>query len=591
MTELLTGQPLPSLLFLAWPDPCPPPDGSPSWYTLGLRAAEQDDWKTALECFTNQLLLRPDHLTSVNNLAVSYAREGKLPEAYLTARRASAMLDYAADQTEAAAVLANLGVLACDRGLLEEAEEAIPEAVHRCNHPHVKFSAALVYAALGKVNLSVRCYQEVLRELPDHPLANRNYRFMQTLTDCTPKQLAEYGERYYRLYKRQGLPAPYHRPDPNKPPRVGYVSGDFRACSPAFSWAGVVLGHSHAVEVYFYSNSPTNPDDPGTKKFAAATAGRWREIHGLTDAEADALVRSDRIDILVDLDGHSGSLTIRSSGGRLGLFARKPAPIQVTAWGFAHGTSCPTIDYFFADPVAVPKHERSYYTEQVVDLPCVITYDPMFEYGIEGVSPPPATGFLGVTFGCYARQEKLTPQYLRCVRDILRAVPDSRIVFKDHSFAFPYHQRRVLRRLDGVERKRVLFLTGSHHLAHLWSVQFCDLMLDPFPHSGGVTSLEQLWMGVPMVTRYGKQAAGRTTASALIVLDRQDWIAYDEETYTALAVRLAGSAKGRAQLAEARHTLRQELEQSPIIRGYVTAVEDRYRWMMGQYAQKEHAAA
>ena len=582
--------PLPSLLLivrLPRKDSTPSPQAvSDDFFHQGTDAGLRDEWSVATDYFCHSSLLNPANVAAVNNLAVAYARRNRLPEALLTIRRAAELLESEAG-AEAGSIYANLAVLAAEEGWFDVALEAADRAVSCYHSPQTLFAAALVYAARGLVERSLELYREVLSLDPNHALASRNMRFMQTLTDCGPQELAKHGQEHYKLLLARAGKSQAKGEAPQlslngKPLRVGYVSGDFRTCSPAFIFAGVVLHHSPTVEAYFYSSAGTSPDDGLTRRFLAAAGPRWRDISMLSDAEAEELIRKDKIDILVDLDGHSGALVIRSSGGRLALFLRRPAPIQVTAWGFAHGTSCPEIDYFLADPVVVPVRERCYYAEHVVDLPCIVTFEPPAWYGFQDSSVPPRLHDGIFTYGCFARFEKLSDRFLRTVCDILQEAPNSRVIFKDHAFNCPDMIRHVKDRLPGLRRERILFSAGSSHLGHLWSYRQCDLMLDPFPHSGGTAALEQLWMGVPIVTLYGNQAAGRTTASILRCMNRQSWIAASQDEYIVKATQLGTDLLRLDDMGKARNTLRKELENSPVMNGYVAAVEASYRWMVQQ---------
>jgi predicted O-linked N-acetylglucosamine transferase (SPINDLY family) len=269
----------------------------------------------------------------------------------------------------------------------------------------------------------------------------------------------------------------------------------------------------------------------------------------------------------VDLSGHTG-------GCRLPLFTRRPAPIQVTAWGFAHGTGCPEIDYFFADPIAVPEDERRHYAEKVIDLPCIVTFDPPEEYQLNGVSKPPYQYNNGViTFGCFSRFEKLSTAYLATAQEILLEVPNSRLILKDNAYRRPYSIERVREIMDAVDPKRILFSYGTNQPDHFLAYQQADLILDPFPHSGGTCCLEQLWMGVPIVTLYGKQAAGRTTSSVLSNMGLDGWVTMTRDNYIASAV---GLARKPDLLDPFRKTLRKKLLDSPVVKGYVKAVEEVY---------------
>jgi predicted O-linked N-acetylglucosamine transferase (SPINDLY family) len=287
------------------------------------------------------------------------------------------------------------------------------------------------------------------------------------------------------------------------------------------------------------------------------------------------MIRKDGIDILVDLAGHT-------NGGRLGVFTRKPAPVQVTAWGFAHGTAVPEIDYFFADPVAVPENERCHYAERIYDLPSIVTYRPPVEYGQKGTSPLPYWSNEYITFGSFSRYEKASDDFLATVAAILKAVPNSRMVFKDHAMRRPYSIKRIREKL-GVDPARLTFGISTPHHEHLASYQSVDMFLDPFPHGAGVVTLECLWMGVPILTRYGPQPAGRTASSVLTAMGRTEWISRDAEGFVKNVVEWANRPH---DLAAARKTLRDEFVASPVVAGYREAVENAFRNMWREWCSK-----
>jgi predicted O-linked N-acetylglucosamine transferase (SPINDLY family) len=338
----------------------------------------------------------------------------------------------------------------------------------------------------------------------------------------------------------------------------------------------VLLHHGPTVKPFFYSSLVVDPDnDTATKQFRTVAGDGWRDISSLNDEQAEALIRQDQIDILVDLAGHT-------NGGRLTLFMRKPAPIQVTDWGFAHGTGCPEIDYFFADPIAIPESDRSHYAEKIWDLPCIVTYEPPVEYNLKAFSTSPYFTRGYVTFGTYARFEKLSDSALATFAEILQAVPDSKLEFKDHGFRRPSSLRRVMAEMPDIDPSRLLFSIATTHPDHMLAYQQADLILDPFPHTGGVVGLEQIYMGVPIVTMYGTQAAGRSTSSVLTAMGKSEWIAKSPQQYVDLAVALTSDVRA---LARERKTLRDQLLNSPVCVGYVEAVETAYRGMWRKYIE------
>lgn len=481
-----------------------------------------------------------------------------------------------------------------------------------------RLSYAMLSATAGAPQDALPAYLAMLAIDPKNGAAGPNSCFITSLMDGGPAVLREVRDAWYKANKAAvavwphgNAKTPMSGPCPDcrkdieggceacwntgtvgRPLKVGYVGGDFKSHSAAMMFANVLLNHDHSrVLPYFYSSLPTDfVADDLTQKFQFAAGRlrenpddgpplvvpdghRWRDVYNFTDEQVDDMIRKDGIDILVDLAGHT-------NGGRLGLFTRKPAPVQVTAWGFAHGTGCPEIDYFFADPVAVPPDERHHFAERIYDLPSIVTYRPPVEYGLRTATPLPFYSNEYVTFGSFSRFEKLSDKCLAAFAEILRRVPDSRLFLKDHSFRRPYSIRRVLAGLDGIDPARVIFGASTPHPEHLGFYSRCDIYLDPFPHGGGLVALEVLYAGIPIITRYGRQPAGRTASSVLTVMGRGDWIARTDAEYVEKAVEWAGRP---ADLAKARRTLSGELVGSPVVKDYHVAVEAAFAQMWREY--------
>lgn len=554
------------------------------WVRLGIEAQVAGKFPDAQRYYARALRLDPCHATATHNLGIVLAQNGNLNEGLLAMERAAlfdgvepliasnrALMNLEADRLEDAKAAAEYAL-----GLAKDPPPA-GDALKTAGYLGARLAYAMIAAAAGEPGKALPVYREMLAVDPKHPAAGPNACFVQSLMPVGPAELLEQRRAWYAANRFQGRVFPHlNDRTPDRTLRVGYVGGDFKSHSAAMMFAHVLFNHDPAqVAAYLYSSLPTNPEaDDLTAKFRAA--GEWREIAGKTDEEVAELIQSDAIDILVDLAGHT-------NGGRLAVFTRKPAPVQVTAWGFAHGTGVTEVDYFFADPVALPEAERPAYAERIFDLPCIVTYRPPEEYGIRATSPLPFYKNEYVTFGSFSRYEKLSEECLACFAEILRGVPDSRLYLKDHAYRRPYSIRRVLKALDGIDRKRVLFGTSTSHPEHMLEYQTADIILDPHPHGGGVVSMETLYAGVPLITKYGTQPAGRTASSVLTAMGRTDWIARTDAEYVAKAVEWANRPQ---DLAKARKTLREELLASPVVSGYPRAVEAAYRALWKEWVAK-----
>ncbi len=394
------------------------------------------------------------------------------------------------------------------------------------------------------------------RDQCDDTTAEQGYQRRREFWDLHMKELAE----------KHAAPHLNDR-DPERPLRVGYVSADFRSHSANMSFGAVIMRHTPGVQVYCYSSANPNLWDLFTTLYSQQHV--VRVIDGEPDAEVAQWIRRDKIDILVDLSSFS-------NGGRMSLFAMKPAPIQVTAWGYVLGTGLDTMDVIFGDPVAMPYSSQDYYRERIVHLPSIIPYVGQM-YAPEVAVLPCLKANEPFTFGCFNRAAKIGDTTLRMWSKILKALPESRLLLKEGQIGKPYHRERILKALD-VAPERVAFGGQTPHRAHLEAFAQVDLALDPYPIAGGVSMLEGLWQGVPALVRYSpdqKRVCSLVGVSALKILGMNDFIASNEDEYVRLAVRWA--TEGRDKLAQWRLQLRKLMFNSPLIQGYMETVEDTYR--------------
>lgn len=560
-------------------------DAVDEWIKLGLENHMQGKAADAERHYKYALKLEPNNTIASHNLAILWACNGHLGDGVLGMERACIF------DGSNPIFYANLGLLYLESDRIDAAIDAATKSynlaldkpdkedpIATAGYLLARLVSAMVHTTSGGAPRALEMYNQMLEIEPGHPSAGPNSCFVQTLMNLTPKDLAEQRAKWYVVNKWQGRhwPSFKNEKNPDKPLKIGYVGGDFKSHSAAMMFANVVFHHDRAnYEPYLYCSLPTDPEkDDMTAKFRAAA--NWRDIMGVSDDDAEAMIQEDGIDILVDLAGHT-------NGGRLGLFTRRPAPVSICAWGFAHGTGVPEIDYFLADPIAVPQEERQYFTEEVIDVPCIVTYREPIEYKLKGTTTLPFHRNGYFTFGSFSRFEKLSDECLATYAEILRRVPDSRLYIKDHAYKRPYSIQRVLSFMEGIDHGRVIF-GGSHsHSEHLQEIQKVDLALDPWPHGGGIVTLETLYMGVPLLTLYGTQPSGRTAASVLTKMSRTGYIAKTKEDFVEKAVTLSQQT---AALADLRKVLRDELMNSVVVKGYREAIEATYRQLWQRWCAK-----
>jgi predicted O-linked N-acetylglucosamine transferase (SPINDLY family) len=366
--------------------------------------------------------------------------------------------------------------------------------------------------------------------------------------------------------------------DPDRRIRVGYVSSDFRSHSAGFAVLPVFRAHDHtrfAIVAYCCSSS----NDHVTTEFRNLT-DEWVDAAEMSDDKLAARIVADRIDILVDLSGHT-------AGNRLGVFARKPAPIQASAWGHPTGTGMPLMDYVLADPVTIPEDARPLHAEKIADLPCLITMTPVEV----PVAPLPMRSKGYVTFGVFNRIDKISDEAIALWSRILAAVPHARLIVKHGMIDDAEIRDSLLNRLvaSGITAERVTCLGRSGRDEHLAAFADVDISLDPFPMNGGVSTWESLHMGVPVVAKLGLTVSGRIAGAILTSIGLTDFVGSNDDDYAAIAQRWAARP---GDLALVRRELRDRIANSdsgnPV--RYCRKVEELYRRFWQDYCSSSSTA-
>lgn len=359
-------------------------------------------------------------------------------------------------------------------------------------------------------------------------------------------------------------------PDNDRQLRIGYVSPDFREHSVSFFIAPLLANHDRSkFLIYAYSNVE-KPDAATTR--LSGLVDTWRPVFGMPDSQLADLIRTDQIDILVDLAGHTAQ-------NRLLVFGLKPAPVQVTYLGYPNTTGIPAIDYRISDNVADPPGlSDDYHTERLARLPGgFLCYEPPAQSPAVMNLPAIDKGY--ITFGSFNNLAKVTPEVIETWSLILKAMPRSRLLIKRSSDTQTQDRYIELFRKAGVMRHQLDFIGFVPGIMqHLDLYNRIDIALDTFPYNGTTTTCESIWMGVPVVALAGSMHAGRVSMSILAQLGLNEFVATSPRDYVRIATKWAANME---ELANLRKNLRKRVQDSRLCNGkaFTREIEKLYRMM------------
>lgn len=439
-------------------------------------------------------------------------------------------------------------------------------------------NVAATLTTLGAAAEGIPHYRQALAIDPSLHVVHSNMLLdMHYVEEMTPEQLfAEHVEYARKHATCAPMGQPLNGQDPERKLRVGYFSPDFRAHSVADFVAPLLAGHDRSqFEVICYANVAV--PDVFTERLKTYADG-WRDVTQLSDDQTAELIRADGVDVMVDLAGHTAH-------GRMPIFARKPAPVQVTYLGYPDTTGLSAMDYRITDVHADPPGANdNLHTEKLLRLPrsawCYHPYP-----GSPDVSPLPADTNGYITFASFNNLAKVTPGTVALWAKVLQAVPASKILVKAAGLGSEAARARLLSPFasHGINAGRVELIGRiEDFVSHLAAYHRADIALDTHPYHGTTTTCEALYMGVPVVTLAGRAHVSRVGVSLLTNVGLPDLIAADAEMYVQTAARLAGNLSG---LRELRSTLRHRMERSPLMdaTGFVRDVERAYRGAWADY--------
>jgi protein O-GlcNAc transferase len=526
----------------------------------------------AIAAYEQALLVWPSHVEAQINLAEAYKAKG------MHDRAISQLQQVIRGNPDLFEAHLNLGGAFQARGDLDDAAQAYERALaHRPNSILALANLAIVHKDAGRLDQAIDCHDRAFAIRPDAHIAPGRLFLLQYHRSYDAQTICNEHRGWYERYvKPKVLPLKTHANDrsPGRRLRIGYVSPDFRDHPVARNLLPLLRHHDHGrFEILCYSN--TFQADEVTHRMRDLT-DMWREIHSLDDEQVEAQIKADGIDILVDLALHT-------SQNRLLLFARKPAPIQVTFAGYPGTTGVETIDYRLTDPYLDPPTEDRdrLYVEESFRLPeSFWCYDPVDREPVNSL-PAIANGY--IAFGCLNNFCKVNDDVLSLWADVLRRVPRSRLILLSK------RGKHRARRVDflaehGIAASRLEFVDHQPRVDYLRTYHRIDLGLDTFPYNGHTTSLDSFWMGVPVVTLVGATVVGRAGWSQLSNLKLTEFAADSRERFVELTVNLA---QDLSRLSDLRATLRTRMENSPLMDGnrFARGVEAAFRRMWERWCQ------
>ena len=415
---------------------------------------------------------------------------------------------------------------------------------------------ANVYLDMGQIETAILLQKKALEIDPNYPMALKNLLFSNSYSNSLPlNESLDYAHRYGATLMRDITPYDsWNLHSQEQRIRIGLVSPDLRRHPVGYflhQWLQAF--DASRLEVYGYSTD--GREDPFSHELKDL-CNQWRSLAGLNDAQAAMKIREDGIHILLDLSG-------LTSGSRLPIFAHKPAPVQAAWLGYWGTTGLPGMDYIIADPVSIDTQVAAQFTEQVIHLPntrmCFTA--PPFDIAVNAL-PALTTG--SVTFGCFQNYSKVNDDVLSCWAEVLHALPTAKLFWQTKAFNDTQVRDEALAKLQqhGIEATRCTLHGLEPREAYLRNHHQIDVILDTFPFTGGTTTCEALWMGVPTVTMLGETLVARQGASFLHCVGLHDWVVSNRDEYVSKAISLVSDLDALATL---RAQLREQVMASPLM--------------------------
>ncbi len=557
------------------------PDNPEAYYNLGIVLAIQGKLDEAIASFHNTILLKPDHAKAYYNLGKMLEQQDKANEAVLCYQKA---IEFEPDNPDA---YYNLGIVLATQGKLEDAFASYHKAiVLKPDYSEAHSNLGGVLATQGKLDEAVICYKTAIKFKPDNAVAYSNLLFLHASTrDISPeaeRALASHWEdsalsagaraaarnRQFAQSSRAGRKL-----------RVGIVSAELGVHAVAEFLEPILeqLDHDRFRVTLF----PTTRREGARTDRILALADDCKSLVGLSDAHAAELIRSTEIDILMDTSGHT-------ENNRLGVFAHRAAPVQLSYIGYWSTTGLTEMDWYFIDLYAPPSLYKEHFTEELWQLPrLAVCYRGDETLPCSAWKPSPDGT---VWLGSFNRYPKIQEATIKLWANVMKAIPESKLLLEDRGIDDSDTHRRIVIALGrcGISGERIEFEPRiADHVRHMVLYDRLDIALDTLPFNSGTTACDALWMGVPLVALEGNWSGGRIASSFLRGLGKPEWVAQDEDQYVEIVAGLARDVKGRIAL---RPDQRSRMASSPLCNSktLTEALEDAFERMFDIYLDRTH---
>ncbi len=544
-----------------------------AWINLGINYYRLARFDEARKAYEMAIKLDPEPAEPYNNIGAIYMMRGLYAKAFPWFRKA---LEHNKKYPEA-----HNNIATCYR----QADQYGNALIHYKKSLEYKkdFVDALCNLAniqrlMGLLDEAKETYEHVIKIAPEMIDNHCNYLMALHYMDELSRQyiydrMRDWEKMYCTNLNIKSRWNFENNRDPDRKLRVGLVSGSFRRHPVGYMILPALENMDpEKVEWYGYSSVGDNKADDFTDRIREKCTS-WKSLMGLTFEQMAELAREDQVDILIDLSGHS-------ENSPLIAFAHRGAPVQVEWVGGLFDTSgIEEMDWIIGDDIEIPEGDEEWYTEKVYRMPDnYICYEPP-EYAPEvGQLPALENGF--VTFGNFNNLAKTTKTSVRIWARIMNTIPGSKLFLKTKGLGEDIVQKNIrdLFAEHGIEENRLIFAGGSKHEEHMQVFNQVDICLDPYPYTGGLTTCESLYMGVPVVTLPGPTFAGRHAATHLNTVGLDEWIVDSEDAYVRKVAELASDTK---KLSQIRQGLREKVKSSPLIDGkrFAVNLEKAFRHM------------